>query len=152
MNASIHKYFQIGTIQRMSHPRREVLQSIHDIASDDFFDAIEVCHFQDDAKRKAARDMLAQTHMRVCYGAQPVLLGNKLNPNAVDEEERVRAERALLDALDEAGYLGAKGIAFLAGKWEKAGFDQAYAQLLKTTRNVCAAARKKGSLDLSSGK
>ncbi|MBO1700039.1 sugar phosphate isomerase/epimerase, partial [[Clostridium] symbiosum] len=40
-------------------------------------------------------------------------------------------------SIDEAEYLGAKGIAFLAGKWEEATKETAYEQLLKTTRNVC---------------
>lgn len=146
MRESIHKYFQVGTIQWMSHPKREVLQSIRDIASDDYFDAIELCHFADDAKREEARKILAQSHMKVCYGAQPTLLGGHLNPNAIDEAERLKAEQALVAALDEAEYLGAKGIAFLAGKWERATFDQAYAQLVKTTVNVCAAAREKNML------
>ena len=78
-----------------------------------------------------------QSHLKVCYGAQPRLLGPKLNPNAIDESERVKAEATLLEAIDEAEYLGARGIAFLAGKWEKSTKDQAYQQLLKTTRNLC---------------
>lgn len=57
--------------------------------------------------------------MRVCYGAQPRLLGTGLNPNDIDEEGRLKAERTLLEAVDEAEYLGAGGIAFLAGKWEE---------------------------------
>ena len=55
--------------------------------------------------------------MKVCYGAQPRLLGPGLNPNDLDEEKRREAEKTLLEAVDEADYLGAKGIAFLAGKW-----------------------------------
>lgn len=47
------------------------------------------------------------------------LLGTGLNPNDVDEEGRKKAEQTLLEAVDEAEYLGAKGIAFLAGKWEE---------------------------------
>ena len=39
--------------------------------------------------------------------------------------------------MDEAEYLGAGGIAFLAGKWEESTKEQSYAQLLKTTRAVC---------------
>ena len=62
--------------------------------------------------------MLAQAHMKVCYGAQPRLLGPKLNPNDLDEEGRKKAEAVLIDSVDEARYMGAKGIAFLAGKWE----------------------------------
>lgn len=146
MKESIHKYFQVGTIQWMSHPKRDVLQSIRDLASDDYFDAIEVKHFSDDATRTEAKKLLEQSHMKVCYGAQPILLGGKLNPNAVDEEARLAAERALVDALDEAEYLGAKGIAFLAGAWQEETREEAYQQLLKTTRTVCEAAAKKGMM------
>lgn len=146
MKESIHKYFQVGTIQWMSHPKRDVLQSIRDLASDDYFDAIEVKHFSDDATRAEAKKLLEQSHMKVCYGAQPILLGGKLNPNAVNEEARLAAEKALVDALDEAEYLGAKGIAFLAGAWQEETREEAYQQLLKTTRTVCEAAAKKGMM------
>ena len=144
MRASIHQYFQVGTIQWMSHPSDEVLESIGKIAGDDFFDAIEITHFADAGKREQAKRMLEQAHMRVCFGAQPCLLGPKLNPNDVDEEGRKKAEAVLLAAVDEAEYLGAKGVAFLSGKWNEETKEQAYAQLLKTTRAVCARASQKG--------
>ena len=144
MRESIHKYFQLGVIQWMSHPRREVLQSIRALAADDAFDAIELCHFANPSQRAEAARLLRQAHMTVCYGAQPTLLGGKLNPNDLHEPARLRAEQALLSALDEARELGASGIAFLAGKWEPASQELAYAQLLKTTRAVCAAAAERG--------
>lgn len=146
MKDSIHKYFQIGTIQWMSHPSPayEVLDSIKTIACDDFFDAIEVGKFADDRTRAKAKRILEQSHLKVCYGAQPRLLGPKLNPNDLDEEGRKKAEATLLEAVDEAEYLGAKGIAFLAGKWEPATKDQAFAQLVKTTKAVCDYAAAKG--------
>ena len=146
MKDSIHKYFQIGTIQWMSHPSYDVLDSMRKIACDDFFDALEVCKFNDDETRTKARDMMAQAHLRVCYGAQPRLLGPKLNPNDIDEAGRQAAEKTLLEAVDEAEFLGAKGIAFLAGKWSPETKDQAFAQLLKTTGNVCAYAATKGMM------
>ncbi len=146
MRDSIHKYFQIGTIQWMSHPPADydVLDSIKTIACDDFFDVLEVTRFQDAGMRQQARRMLEQAHMNVCYGAQPRLLGPGLNPNDIDEEGRKKAEATLLEAVDEAECLGAKGIAFLAGKWEEATREQAYSQLLKTTKNVCVYAASKG--------
>ena len=146
MKDSIHKYFQIGTIQWMSHPAYDVLDSIHRIAGDDFFDALEVCRFKDDETRAKAKKMLATSHLKVCYGAQPRLLGPKLNPNDLNEEGRLKAEATLLEAVDEAEELGAKGIAFLAGKWEEATKEEAYAQLLKTTRKVCTYAAGKGMM------
>ena len=135
MRESIHKYFQVGIIQWMSYPRRDVMESLKAICCDDFFDAIELKGFGN--KNAEAKAMLEQSHLKVCYGAQPRLLGPKLNPNAIDEAERQKAEATLIQAVDEAEYLGAKGIAFLAGKWDEATKGQAYEQLLKTTRAVC---------------
>lgn len=144
MKESIHKYFQIGTILWMSYPDRDVLEGIQTVARDEFFDAVEVCQIPDGETRAEARKRLSQSHLTVCYGAQPRLLGPGLNPNDIDETGRKRAEATLMEAIDEAEYLGAKGIAFLAGKWQEETKDQAYAQLLKTTGNLCAYAAKKG--------
>ena len=146
MKDSIHKYFQIGTIQWMSHPPADykVLESIKTICCDDYFDVLEVTQMKDEAVREKARKMLEQAHMRVCYGAQPRLLGTGLNPNDIDEEGRLKAERTLLEAVDEAEYLGAGGIAFLAGKWEEKTKEESYVQLKKTTKRVCDYAAEKG--------
>ena len=146
MKDSIHKYFQVGVIQWMSHPptRYELLDSLKTLICDDYFDVIEIGQIKDDKEREAAKQLLEQSHMKVCYGAQPRLLGPKLNPNHIDEAERKKAEDTLLEAVDEAEYLGAGGIAFLAGKWEESTKEENYAQLLKTTRNVCDYAKLKG--------
>ncbi|MEK6266918.1 MAG: sugar phosphate isomerase/epimerase [Clostridium sp.] len=146
MRDSIHKYFQVGTIQWMSHPTYDVLDSIKRIACDDFFDALEITKIADDGLREKAKKILEQSHLKVCYGAQPRLLGPKLNPNNIDEEGRKKAEATLIEAIDEAEYLGSKAIAFLSGKWEEESKDEAYVQLLKTTRAVCDYAAKKGMM------
>lgn len=129
----------------MSYPpqRYDVLKTVTKVARDPFFNAIEMTRIPDDSQREAARDLLAQSHMRVCYGAQPRLLSSGLNPNALDEADRLQAEEALIEAIDEAEYLGANGISFLAGKWEEGTKEEAYQQLLKTTRNLCSYAAKK---------
>ena len=142
MKDSIHTYFRVGTIQWMSYPLSDPMDSLRAICRDDYFDAIELKGFG--AKNEEAKKLLEQSHLKVCYGAQPRLLGPKLNPNALDEAERQKAEVTLIEAVDEAEYLGAKGIAFLAGKWQPETKEQAYAQLLKTTRNVCDYAARKG--------
>lgn len=146
MKDAIQKYFQIGTIQWMSHPpvNYNIVDSVKRIATDEYFSAFEVGKMPDDETRDKVKRMLEQSHLKVCYGAQPRLLGPKLNPNDLDEEGRKKAEATLLEAVDEAEYLGAKGIAFLSGKWEETTKDEAYAQLLKTTRTVCTYAASKG--------
>lgn len=148
MREAIQKYFQVGTIQWMSHPPNNypLLDSVKTFASDPFFEALEVTHIADDEEREKVRNILAQSHMKVCYGAQPRLLGPGLNPNDLDEAGRQKAEDILKESLDEAEYLGARGIAFLAGKWEEETKAEAYDQLLKTTRNVCDYAARKNMM------
>lgn len=145
MREPIQRYFQIGTIQWMTHPARccSVVDSVKTICSDEYFDAYEITHIADPEDREKVKHMLKQSHMKVCYGAQPLLLGPKLNPNDLDEEKRKAAEKVLLDAVDDAQYMGAGGIAFLAGKWEEATKEEQYRQLLKTTRAVCDYAAEK---------
>lgn len=148
MKDPIQKYFQIGTIQWMSFPPSEyaLLDTIKKISVDEYFTAIEITRIPDDAERKAVKEMLEEAHIKVCYGAQPRLLGPGLNPNDINEDGRKAAEATLMEAIDEAEYLGAKGIAFLAGKWEPETRELAYAQLLKTTRRLCDYAAAKGMM------
>lgn len=144
MRESIHKYFRIGTIQWMSYPWLDPMESLKKICRDEYFDAVEVKGWGGIAADADGKKLLEQSHMTVCFGAQPHLLGPKLNPNATDEGERKKAEAALMAAVDEAEYLAAGGIAFLAGKWEAGTKEKAYEQLLTTTRNVCDYAASKG--------
>ncbi|MFI3326600.1 MAG: sugar phosphate isomerase/epimerase [Clostridia bacterium] len=146
MKESIHKYFKLGTISWMSYPNMELVDAVEKIAKDDYFDAIEVKQFTDDNARAKAKTMMKDSHLKVCYGAQTRLLTTGLNPNAICEEERVKAEKTLLEAIDEAEYLGSKGVAFLSGKWEKETQAKAYEQLLKTTRNLCDYAATKNMI------
>ena len=143
MKESIHKYFQIGTIQWMSHPNRDVLDSINIIACDEYFDAIEIGRFTDEETRAKAKRLLEQSHLKVCYGAQTRLLGTDLNPNSLNEDIRKQTEDTLIEAVDEAEYLGARAIAFLAGKWAQETKEPAYNQLIKTTKAVCDYAASK---------
>ncbi|MGI6005308.1 MAG: sugar phosphate isomerase/epimerase family protein [Christensenellales bacterium] len=146
MKDPIQKYFHVGTIQWMSHPPTDydVVDSVKAIACDEYFGALEIGPIADDETRGKVKRILEQSHLRIGYGAQPRLLSTGLNPNDLDEEGRKKAEVTLLEAVDEAQYLGAGGVAFLSGKWQKETREEAYAQLLKTTTNVCAYAAEKG--------
>ena len=151
MNESIYKYFNVGTILWMSYPPATYGQSVEGykdsllkVLKDDYFNAIEITQIKDDGLREEVKQLLDQSHMKVCYGAQPRLLSTGFNPDDLDEEGRLKAEKTLLEGIDEAEYLGAKGIAFLAGKWQEETKEQAYQQLLKTTVHICKYAESKG--------
>lgn len=151
MNESIYKYFNVGTILWMSYPPATYGQSVEGykdsllkVLKDDYFNAIEITQIKDDGLREEVKQLLGQSHVKICYGAQPRLLSTGLNPNDLDEEGRSKAEKTLLEGIDEAEYLGAKGIAFLAGKWQEETREQAYQQLYKTTVHICKYAESKG--------
>jgi sugar phosphate isomerase/epimerase len=150
LKESIHKYFKVGLISFMAYPSTlrgedpNGLEVIKKVARDDYFDAIEITWTKDAAQRAEIKKLLEVSHLTVCYGAQPRLLTTGMNANHLDEAERKKAEATLTEAIDEAEFMGAKGIAFLSGKWAAETKEQSYAQLLKTTRNLCDYAKPKG--------
>lgn len=144
MKGSIHKYFQVGTVQWMSHPDRDVLDSIRSICRDDYFDAIEVRHFKNPMERKVAAKLIREAHITPFYAAQPTLLAEGLNPNDLDETRRLHAEKVLCKAIDEAVELGSGSVAMMAGRWKEESRREAYQQLRKTTTAVCRYAAEKG--------
>jgi sugar phosphate isomerase/epimerase len=150
MKESIHKYFKVGLISFMAYPANmrgedpQVAEVIKKITRDDYFDAVEVNWIKDPETRGAVKKLLESSHLTVCYGAQPRLLTTGLNANHLDEGERQKAEATLREAVDEAEFLGSGGIAFLSGKWAAETKERSYAQLLKTTRNLCDYAGPKG--------
>ncbi|MDR3331068.1 MAG: sugar phosphate isomerase/epimerase [Synergistaceae bacterium] len=149
MKESIHKYLKVGLISFMAYPSTmrgeepKVAEFIKKIATDDYFDAIEVSWIKDSSLRAEVKKILDVSHLTVCYGAQPRLLTTGSNANHLDEEERLKAEATLIEAIDEAQQLGAGGIAFLSGKWKAETKSESYAQLLKTTRKLCDYAKSK---------
>ncbi|MHB8064317.1 MAG: sugar phosphate isomerase/epimerase family protein [Ruminiclostridium sp.] len=149
MKESMNKYFKIGTIHFMSYPQTmkgegPIESTLQKILSDDYFDAMEVTWIKSDDVRGHVRKMLNESGITICYGAQPRLLTTGLNPNDINEEGRLKAQATLIEAIDEAEYLGAKGIAFLAGKYEEKNKEHAYQQLLRTTKVLCSHAKSKG--------
>jgi sugar phosphate isomerase/epimerase len=50
------------------------------------------------------------------------------------------------ESIDEAYEIGAEGFAFLSGRYEEATKEQSFQALVKSTRELCAYAKSKGSL------
>lgn len=103
MKESIHKYFKLGTLQWMSFPNSAPLDALTAIARDDFFDAVEIKSYG--AEKEQAKAILDQSHLTVAFGAHPMQLKDKLNPNALDESERQKAEDALKGAIDDLSHI-----------------------------------------------
>ena len=149
MNANIKRYIKVGLIHFMAYPvtikgEGPIAETLERIAQDDYFDAVEVTWIKDDAVRREAKEIIETSALEVYYGAQPRLLTTGNNPNAVDESERQVALDNLKAGIDEAAEIGAKGFAFLSGKYGEATKEKAFDALVKTTVELCEYAKKQG--------
>lgn len=151
MYESIHKYMKVGLIHFMAYPSTmkgegPIVETVRKIATDDYFDAIELTWIKDANVRQQVKKMLDTSHMTVSYGGQPRLLVTGQNINDIHEEGRRKAVENLKEGIDEAYEMGAIGFAFLSGKYEEARKEEAYQALIRSTRELCAYAKSKGTL------
>lgn len=119
----IRKHAKIGLIHFMAYPEvmkgdGPILETLRKILVDDYFEAVEITRINDDGVAREAAALLQQAHMTVAFGAQPVLLINKLNLNALDSGERQKAVDTVAGCFDQASLLGAVGLAVLSGPCE----------------------------------
>ncbi|NLX69282.1 MAG: TIM barrel protein [Clostridiales bacterium] len=154
MNESMYKYMKVGLIHFMAYPdtmkgEGPILETIRKIAVDDYFNAIEITWIKDDKVREKVKKMLETSHMTVAYGGQPRLLTTGMNINDLDENARRRAIDSLKEGIDEAYYMGAKGFAFLSGRYEEDKKEEAFAALMDSTKELCAYAKSKGDLTIA---
>lgn len=92
-----------------------IVETVSEIADDDFFSMIEVSHINDPEVRKQVADTIRATHMRVAFGAQPPILIRKLDLNSKDPAKRKEAISAIMALIDEAKEIGAKRLTVLSG-------------------------------------
>lgn len=148
MIESWNKYMNIGTIHFMSFPEvmkgeGPIIETLEKILTNDFFSAVEITHIKNDKVREQAKKMLESSHVVSAYGAQPVLLSNKLNLNSLIEEERKKAVDEVNKCIDEAAYLGTRGVAVLSGPHPGKEFEkEAIQKLLQSLEELCSYSQK----------
>jgi sugar phosphate isomerase/epimerase len=154
MQDSLVRYMKVGLVHFMAFPATlkgegPVIETIKKVAVDEYFTAIEITTIQDREARQKVKQMLETSHMTVTYGAQPRLLTTGLNINDLNEEGRQKALANLKEGIDEAYEVGAVAFAFLSGRYEEATKEESYQALVKSTREICAYAKSKGSMRIS---
>jgi sugar phosphate isomerase/epimerase len=120
MTEPIQNYARVGVVHFMAYKaciggEGPILETLEKIALDPYFQVVEVTQMKDAAVRKQARELIEAAHLDVAFGAQPVLLMNKLDVNSADAAHRKQAVAALKNAIDQAEELGAPGIGMLSG-------------------------------------
>ena len=151
MTESMHKYMQVGLIHFMAYPSTmkgegPILETVRNIAIDDYFTAIELTQIKDDAVRQEVKNLLDTANVAIAFGGQPMLLTRGLNINNLDEAGRQEAVDILKVGIDQAYELEAKGFAFLSGKYEDDTKEESYQALVKSTKELCEYAKSKGDM------
>jgi sugar phosphate isomerase/epimerase len=154
MNESMYKYMKVGLIHFMAYPgtmkgEGPVVETVRKIVLDDYFNAIELTTIKNIEDRLKVKKMLETSHMTVAYGGQPRLLTTGLNINDLNEDGRQKALASLKEGIDEAYEIGASGFAFLSGKYTEDLKEEAFLALVKSTKEICAHAKNKGSMKIA---
>ena len=152
MNESIHKYAKLGLIHSMAYPvikgEGPIEETLKKIATDDYFDAVEIAWVKDKTVRDRVKKIIETSHLTVAYGGQPRLLTTGLNINDINEEGRLKALETLKEGIDEAIEMGAVGFGFLSGKYTEDKKEEAYQALIKSTKELCRYAKSKGNIKI----
>jgi sugar phosphate isomerase/epimerase len=139
----IKKYLKAGIVHFMAFPQTirgegPILETLEGIATDPFFDLVEVGWIKDPETRKRVRELLEVSELEVGYGAQPRLLMQGLDLNTTDEVKRKEAIAVLKESVDHALEIGAKRLAFLSGKDPgPEGREKAKELLVDSIQQVC---------------
>jgi sugar phosphate isomerase/epimerase len=150
MNEPMEKYLRMGIVHFMAFPELAGglgpwEETVRLIGLDPFFTAIEITHITDPGTREKVKKMIDLAGLSVGFGAHPIILGQKLNLNALDEAERFKAVAVLKPLIDEAQFIGAESFVLLSGKDpgpDKQ--DRAVDALVRSLTELCAYSAEKG--------
>jgi sugar phosphate isomerase/epimerase len=120
MDQSLHSYMRLGLVQGAAFPAsgddpEAFLDGVEQIATDDFFAAIEVRCVPDDGLRGRVLDVLRASQLDVVYAAYPRLCAPGLDLASRDDAVRSRAVAAARRAIDEAIALRAERVNVVSG-------------------------------------
>jgi len=115
------------------------LESLKQLARDDFFSVIEIVWLKDITLRKTVREIAESAHINLTYAAQPALLNQKLDLCSTSDLERNRAVDQIKTCIDEATELGAERMSLLSGFYRgESQRDDAMQSLVSSLNDICS--------------
>ena len=154
MKELMRNCFKTGIVHFMAYPfatieKGDLIQSIKRIASDEYFDAIEITSVEPQEERIIIKEILTSSHMHVTFCAQIIQLREKVNVNDTNETKRKRAVDVIKKAVDQAYELSADSFAFMSGAFEKETISTNFEALIKSTLEICEYAKGKGNIEIA---
>lgn len=122
-----------------------IVETVREIADDEFFGGIELSWINDPSVRKQVRSIIEVAHVASAFGAHPTLLTRKLDLNSSDAALRARAVAQLKADLDQAAELGMGRLVTLSG-WDpgESRRPDAAAWLAESLHEACEYGRRYG--------
>ncbi len=148
MNGRPQDCMSVGMIHFMAFPEAmkpggPVVETLQKLCADDYFSVVEVTSVKDAETRRRAIEVAQKSGRTILFGAQPVLLGGKLNLNALEARERQKAVDAVRACLAEAIEWKAQGLAVLSGPMPAPQHrDIAKAMLIASLKELCEVSRR----------
>lgn len=151
--SSYRRVIHLGIVHPMAFPstgggQGPVVETVSQIARDEFFSAIELRPTLDAETREAVRKVVAESGILPIVSGQPPLLGGKHDLNSADEAVRQAAVACVKASIDEAVVWGAPYVAILSGRdVEEAERPAAIERLVRSLSECCAYAREVSEFD-----
>jgi len=151
MDDPLRRFMRLGLVHWMAYPETAlgdgpIVETVTKIARDECFEVVEVSWIHDADARDAVARIAKTARLDVYYGGMPRQKATGVNINDLDEDGRQAAVRNLQQGIDEAHALGAKGFAFMSGKYAKDKREEHLQALIASTSELCEYAMDKGRM------
>lgn len=142
--------WRISIVGFMANPQvlqgsaEAVKETFETLASDPFFDIIEVQPLPEEAWI-IAEEVASAKGVEIALGLQPFVLTKGVNPSALDEDVRRKSVRVIIEEMKRAHAHGVRKLAFSSGPFPgSADREAALDALVRSLKEVCAEAQKLG--------
>ena len=141
-------YMKVGLVHFMAYPgcmggEGPIVETVSRVVDDPFFEVIEVTQMKAPVTRATVQVLLESSRIEPYFGAQPILLGGKLDLNHPVKADRDRAVKAVEWGVNQAVELRCGAVAVLSGPVSE---DRKAAQgrLVESLKRLCGFAEPKG--------
>ncbi|MBM3702179.1 MAG: sugar phosphate isomerase/epimerase [Actinobacteria bacterium] len=149
MANSWHNVLNLGIVTHVlafpedSGDGREVLEIVNLIASDPFFDAIEIAEIKEGKIKQGVKEIIQISHLEVVFGAGHTTFAENLDLNSFDKDVQKKAINRIKGLIDMAYFFGARTFAITSGT-DVADNQREGAKkiLVDSLREICEYAKK----------
>ncbi len=148
MKDSLHSYMKVGIVHQMAFPEQPNVETLKRIVEDDFFGAVELGVMAPEVKESVI-NILKASRVGVIFCGQVHILGEKLDPNSLDQALREKTIARMKTAVDECYSFGVHKMGILSGPDPgEERREDAKKALIDSLIQICSYAKSKGNMGI----